>query len=233
MRLASLTLLCAALAASAQPFPAPDGPSIAITSPAPSSTQKTTFTLAGTSTKAPSGGGVTVTVGQVVNGVEVPVKGGTYTTTVNAKTGTWSVDITLPVGSGYTIYASLDNTSNPIQVDEVYDITVTAPVCGAVLADDIDLAISYPLANATFKLGTTPYIFTNATLNNGTSAWVYVEVQGTDAGNTYYYGDAHLAYSGMNLFWTLPNSLPVGTYRANVSSDAQGTSHSVTFTVTP
>lgn len=218
MRFASSLLL--ALAA---PALAAD-PTIAITGPISSSTQKTTFTLKGTAANYPAGGAISVTIGQVVNGTEEKVKGGVYTTTVNAKTGTWSVDITLPVGTGYTLYAILDNTSNPIQFDEIYDITVAAPVPNACtsLADDISLNITYPLAGATFKLGTTPNVITSSVLDNGTTSWCYLEIEDTA---NYYYGDAWQVWSGMNPHWTLPNALPV------LTSDAQGTATSITFSI--
>lgn len=227
MRLASFVLL-----AVIAPVTALDPPTISATGPTSSSTQKTTFTLKGTSANAPAG--ISVTVGQVVNGVEAPVKGGTYTATVNAKTGDWSVDITLPVGTGYTVYAILDGTSNPIQFDEIYDITVAAPVCAAV-ADDIGLAITAPLANSRVgRAGCAPTISTWADLYVGTSANVYIEVVDIATnGVNYYYGDTYAAGSGVNTHDTVPNPLPAGTYRVTIWSDATCTPQSLTFTVAP
>ncbi len=229
MRFASFLLLTVAT-------PALAAPTVAVTGPASSTTQKTTFTVTGKTTDAPNPGGITITVSQVVNGIEKAVGG--YTATVNAKTGTWSVDLTLPVGTDYKVYAFLDNTS-PVAFDEIYDITVAAPVpvaggCEVCAGPPILTGITYPLAGSTYPNNSVMPVTAQVTLNVGRTTWVYMEIEGVNAGNTYYFGDVAQVWSGtQNVAFTSTEPMPAGTYRVTLSNTVGGTEHSLEFTVSP
>lgn len=96
--------------------------------------------------------------------------------------------------------------------------------------------IQSPLAGDTFSEKTSIEVEADFTLDPKCGICnVFLEITGSNKGNTYYFGDNVTAYSpGGTIYFTPCNALPPGTYRITVSSDATpSTDHSIEITVVP